>query len=47
LREAATRLRISTGEMEAMVKQGTVMSLIAGWKVVVPTSEVERLSRAR
>jgi hypothetical protein len=29
--------------MEAMVKRGTVESLVAGWTVVVPTREVERL----
>ncbi len=40
--EAALRLGISTGEMEAMVKRGTVRSLIAGWTVVVPTSEVDK-----
>jgi hypothetical protein len=31
--------------MEAMVKLGTVKSLMAGWTVVVPTSEVERLRK--
>jgi excisionase family DNA binding protein len=41
--EAAARLGISGSEMEAMVKLGTVKSLMAGWTVVVPTSEVERL----
>jgi hypothetical protein len=30
-------------KMEAMVKRGTVKSVVAGWTVVVPTSEVERL----
>jgi hypothetical protein len=43
MQEAATRLGINTSEMEAMVKRGTVKSLVAGWTVVVPTSEVERL----
>jgi hypothetical protein len=43
LREAATRLGINTGEMEAMIERGTAKSLIVGWTVVVPTSEVERL----
>jgi hypothetical protein len=43
LREAATRLGIDTGEMEAMVERATVKSLMVGWTVVVPTSEVERL----
>jgi hypothetical protein len=37
------RLGISTGEMEAMVRRGTVRSLMAGWTVVVPAIEVERL----
>jgi excisionase family DNA binding protein len=43
LKEAATRLGISTGELEAMVIGGRVKSLMAGWTVVVPSSEVERL----
>jgi hypothetical protein len=43
LREAATRLGISTGEMEAMVKRGTVKSVVAGWTTMVVASEVERL----
>jgi excisionase family DNA binding protein len=44
--EAATRLGITKDELEAMVKRGTVKSLMAGWTVVVPTSEVERLRRS-
>lgn len=32
-------------KMEAMVKRGTVKSVVAGWTVMVPTSEVERLPR--
>ena len=47
IHEAATRLGISTSEMEAMVKRGTVKSAVAGWTVVVPTSEVERLRAVR
>lgn len=43
LREAALRLGISTDEMEAMVERGTVKSLVAGWTVMVLTSEVARL----
>jgi argonaute-like protein implicated in RNA metabolism and viral defense len=43
-REAATRLGISTSEMEAMVKRGAVKSVVAGWTTMVPTSEVERLN---
>jgi hypothetical protein len=43
LREAATRLGITTSEMEAMVERGTVKSLMVRWTVVVPTSEAERL----
>jgi hypothetical protein len=43
MREAATRLGISTAEMEAMVKRGTVKSVVAGWTAMVPTSEVRRL----
>jgi excisionase family DNA binding protein len=45
MQEAATRLGISTGEMEAMVKRGTVRSVVAGWTTMVPTSEVERCAR--
>jgi excisionase family DNA binding protein len=45
MQEAATRLGIGRGEVEAMVKRGTVKALMAGWTVVVPTSEVERLRR--
>jgi hypothetical protein len=44
--EAAARLGRSVSEMEAMVKRGTVKSLMAGWTVVIPTIEVERQSRA-
>ena len=47
MQEAATRLGISRGEVEVMVKRGTVKSLMAGWTVVVPTVEVERLGRKR
>jgi excisionase family DNA binding protein len=43
IREAATRLGIGTDEMEGMVKSGKVKTLTAGWTVVVPASEVERL----
>lgn len=43
LREASVRLEISTGEMEAMVTRGAVKSVVAGWTLVVPTSEVGRL----
>jgi hypothetical protein len=43
LREAATRLGITTSELEAMVKRGTVKSPLAGWTVVVPSREVEQL----
>jgi hypothetical protein len=47
LREAATRLGISTAEMEAMVERGTVRSVVAGWTTMVPTSEVERFRAVR
>jgi hypothetical protein len=46
LKEAAVRVGMSTREMEAMVACGAVKSLVAGWTVVIPTIEVERLSRA-
>src|SRR5207249_2923937 len=35
IHEAATRLGISTDEMEAMVKRGTVKSVVAGWTTMV------------
>jgi hypothetical protein len=47
IREAAARLSISTGEMEAMVKRGSVKSLMAGWTTMVLASEVERLRPSR
>lgn len=43
LREAATRVGISTSEIEAMVARGTVKSVVAGWTTMVLASEVERL----
>jgi argonaute-like protein implicated in RNA metabolism and viral defense len=43
LREAATRLGISTDELERMVAVGKVKTLMAGWTMVVPVSEVGRL----
>jgi hypothetical protein len=42
--EAATRLGISTAEMAAMVKAGTVRTLTAGWTLVIPASEIARLA---
>jgi argonaute-like protein implicated in RNA metabolism and viral defense len=45
LREAATRLGISTGEMEGMVKRGAVKSVMTGWTMFVPTRQIERLAR--
>lgn|SRR5487761_706570 len=46
LQEAATRLGISRVEIEAMVRRGTVRSVVAGWTPMVPTSEVARLHAA-
>ncbi len=43
VREAATRLGITTGEVERMVASGALKSLMAGWTVVVPTSELAKL----
>lgn len=43
MREAAVRLGISTGELEAMIARGRIKTLIAGWTTVIPTSEVHRL----
>jgi hypothetical protein len=45
--EAATRLGISTDEIEAMVERGALKSVTAGWTTMVPTSETERLRRTR
>jgi len=42
LKEAATRLGISTSDMEAMVRRGAVKSVVAGWTTMVLASEVER-----
>jgi hypothetical protein len=44
LREAATRLEISTGEMEAMVRRGEVRAVEAGWTVMVLTADVNSRS---
>jgi hypothetical protein len=46
MQEAATRLGISEGEVEPMVKRGTVKSVVAGWTIMVPTSELLRLRSA-
>jgi hypothetical protein len=46
LRESAVRLGLSTDEMEALVKQGSVKTLMAGWTVFVPSNEIEKLRRA-
>lgn len=43
MHEAAMRLGISTDEIEAMVRRGTVKSVVAGWTTMVLASEVERL----
>ncbi len=45
LGEVAARLGISRDEVERMVEAGKMRALMAGWTVVVPTSEVERLRR--
>ncbi len=36
------RLGTSWSEMEGMIKQGKVKSVVAGWTVMVPASEVEK-----
>jgi hypothetical protein len=46
IHDAATRLGITTDEIEAMVNRGTVKPVVAGWTTMVPTSEVERLKSA-
>jgi argonaute-like protein implicated in RNA metabolism and viral defense len=40
LREAATRLGITTDEMEAMVKRGEVRTVEVGWIVMVVSADV-------
>jgi excisionase family DNA binding protein len=45
--EVAARRDISRAEVERMIAGGRMRSLMAGWTVVVPTSEVERLRSAR
>jgi excisionase family DNA binding protein len=47
LKEAALRLGISTSEVEAMVASGKVRSLMAGWPVMIPSTEIERLASLR
>ncbi len=44
--EVATRLNMSRTEVERLIERGAVKSLLAGWTTVIPTSEVERLTRA-
>ncbi len=46
LKEGSVRLGLSTGELETMVKRGTVKSVVAGWTTMVSTSEVERLRQS-
>jgi hypothetical protein len=43
IHEAATRLGISTSEMEAMVERGAVKSVVAGWTVMVLSADVNPL----
>ena len=46
--EVAARLNIGRDEVERMIEAGKMRALMAGWTVMVPTSEVERaLRRAR
>ncbi len=44
LKEAATRLGISTSEMEAMVKRGEFRTVEAGWTVMIVSAEVNSRS---
>jgi hypothetical protein len=45
LEEAARRLRLSRGKLEAMAAAGELELLKAGWTPMVPLSEVERIER--
>lgn len=47
MKEAAVRLGVTAREVEAMVKSGRVKSLMAGWTMVLPTSDVGRLQADR
>jgi len=46
LEEAARRLRLSTGKLEAMASAGELELVKAGWNPMVPLAEVERLERS-
>ncbi len=46
LEEAARRLRLSTGKLEAMAAAGELELVKAGWTPMVPLAEVERLERS-
>jgi excisionase family DNA binding protein len=45
LGEAATRLRVSSLELEAMIDAGTIRALPTGYARMIPTREVERLAK--
>jgi len=47
LEEAARRLRLSTGKLEAMAAAGELAAVKAGWIPMVPLAEVERLEHER
>jgi hypothetical protein len=44
MREAATRLGISTSEMEAMIARGEARTVVAGWTVMVVSIDLSRQS---
>jgi excisionase family DNA binding protein len=45
LGEAAQRLGVSRGELEALIAAGKVEALETGFTRMIPTREIERLSR--
>lgn len=47
LGEAAQRLHVSRGELEAMIDAGKVQALPCGFTRMIPLAEVERLANAR
>jgi excisionase family DNA binding protein len=46
LGEAAQRLGISRGELEAMIESGKVDALPTGFTRMIPTREIKRLTRS-
>jgi hypothetical protein len=47
LGEAATRLDVSRDELKAMISAGRIEALPTGFTEMIPTREIERLTRSR